>query len=159
MAWEDIGHGADAVGYWQWRSALDGQEQYHGTLVGPDGTPMPIYPEVAQLGEEFAKVGDVLRGHESSGTGCDTAFIRQPLGNRLAEAHKGIRSSSRNFRSYYKPLHELVDTIDVVNPTAPLDGYKLVVAPNLNLLPEPWRRACWRSCRRAGTWCWVRDRE
>ncbi len=34
MAWNDIGHGADAVAYWQWRSALNGQEQYHGTLVG-----------------------------------------------------------------------------------------------------------------------------
>ena len=41
MAWQAIGHGADAVCYWQWRSALNGQEQYHGALVGPDGTPLP----------------------------------------------------------------------------------------------------------------------
>ncbi|HEX3435466.1 MAG TPA: beta-galactosidase, partial [Pseudacidobacterium sp.] len=39
MAWQAIGHGADAVEYWQWRSALNGQEEYHGTLVGADGTP------------------------------------------------------------------------------------------------------------------------
>ena len=41
MAWQAIGHGADAVEYWQWRSALNGQEQYHGVLVGADGTPVP----------------------------------------------------------------------------------------------------------------------
>ena len=35
MAWQAVGHGADAVLYWQWRSAFNGQEQYHGTLVGP----------------------------------------------------------------------------------------------------------------------------
>ncbi|QEE29564.1 hypothetical protein FTW19_17105 [Terriglobus albidus] len=62
MAWHDIGHGADAVEYWQWRSALNGQEEYHGTLVGADGEPVPLYDEVAQVGKEFtAAVGGPLR--------------------------------------------------------------------------------------------------
>jgi beta-galactosidase len=61
MAWHDIAHGADTVSYWQWRSALNGQEQYHGTLVGPDGTPVPLYDEVAQVGREFAKAGRCSR--------------------------------------------------------------------------------------------------
>jgi hypothetical protein len=26
----DVGHGADAIGFWQWRSALNGQAQYAG---------------------------------------------------------------------------------------------------------------------------------
>ncbi len=34
LAWQAIGHGADAILYWQWRSALNGQEQYHGAVVG-----------------------------------------------------------------------------------------------------------------------------
>ena len=38
LAWQTIGHGADAVLYWQWRDALNGQEQYHGAIIGPDGT-------------------------------------------------------------------------------------------------------------------------
>ena len=62
MAWHDVGHGADTVSYWQWRSALNGQEEYHGTLVGADGTPVPLYAEVAQLGKEFEKAGPVLAG-------------------------------------------------------------------------------------------------
>lgn len=136
MAWEGIGHGAEAIGYWQWRSALGGQEQYHGTLVGPDGKPMPIYPEVAQLGAEFAKAGDVLRGTSP----VAQVAILHSYDSRWAidwQKHTKDYDQFANFRSYYKPLHELVDTIDVVNPTAPLDGYKLVVAPNLNLLPVP----------------------
>ena len=47
MAWQAIGHGADDVNYWQWRSALNGQEEIHGVLVGPDGTPVPFYDEAA----------------------------------------------------------------------------------------------------------------
>src|SRR6185369_16406069 len=62
MAWHAIGHGADAVSYWQWRSALNGQEQYHGTLIGPDGTPVPVYAEVQQIGAEFAKANAALAG-------------------------------------------------------------------------------------------------
>jgi beta-galactosidase GanA len=30
-------HGADAVLYWQWRSAFGGQEEYHGTLIDQSG--------------------------------------------------------------------------------------------------------------------------
>src|ERR1019366_4695355 len=37
MAFHAAAHGADALLYWQWRSALGGQEQFHGSLVGPDG--------------------------------------------------------------------------------------------------------------------------
>ena len=62
MAWHDIGHGADAVSYWQWRSALNGQEEYHGTLIGADGKPVPLYSEVAQVGKEFAAAGPALAG-------------------------------------------------------------------------------------------------
>ena len=46
LAWQTVGHGADALLYWQWRSALNGQEQYHGAIVGPDGNPLPLYAEV-----------------------------------------------------------------------------------------------------------------
>ncbi len=62
MAWHAIGHGADVVSYWQWRSALNGQEEYHGTLLGADGTPVPFYAEAQQIGREFAKAGPVLAG-------------------------------------------------------------------------------------------------
>src|SRR5579875_3174809 len=42
--------------------------------------------------------------------------------------------------SYYRPLHGLVRSVDVVSETAPLSGYKLVVAPALNVLtPEAAR--------------------
>ena len=62
LAWQTIGHGADAVLYWQWRSALNGQEQYHGAIVGPDGEPLPIYSEIAQLGKDLELTRDALAG-------------------------------------------------------------------------------------------------
>jgi beta-galactosidase len=62
MAWNDVGHGADAVLFWQWRSALNGQEEYHGVLVGADGTPVPFYEEARRIGAEFEKAAPALAG-------------------------------------------------------------------------------------------------
>ena len=62
MAWHAVAHGADAVLYWQWRSAPGGQEQLHGSILGADGKPRPFYSEVQQLGHDFAAAGSAIAG-------------------------------------------------------------------------------------------------
>ncbi len=135
MAWHDVGHGADAVSYWQWRSALNGQEEYHGTLVGADGTPVPLYTEVAQLGQEFAKAGPVLAG---TSVKSDVAILHS-YDSRWAinwQRHNANFDPVDEIVSYYKPLRDLAQSIDIVNPSVSLSQYKLVVAPGLNVLSD-----------------------
>jgi beta-galactosidase len=135
MAWHDVGHGADAVSYWQWRSALNGQEEYHGTLVGADGTPVPLYAEVAQLGAEFTKAGPVLAGTSPH---SDVAILHS-YDSRWAinwQRHNKNYDPVAEIYSYYKPLREIAQSIDIVNPSVSLTQYKLVVAPGLNVLSE-----------------------
>ncbi len=136
MAWHDIGHGADAVSYWQWRSALNGQEEYHGTLVGADGTPVPLYTEVAELGAEFAKAGPALAG---TSVKSDVAILHS-YDSRWAinwQRHNKTYDPVDEIVSYYKPLRDIAQSVDIVNPSAPLTQYKLVVAPGLNVLSDP----------------------
>jgi beta-galactosidase len=38
--------------------------------------------------------------------------------------------------SYYAPLRDIAQSVDIVQPTAPLSQYKLVVAPSLNVLTD-----------------------
>jgi beta-galactosidase len=133
MAWLDIGHGADAVSYWQWRSALNGQEEYHGTLVGPDGTPVPLYPEVAQVGEEFAKAGPALAGTTVQ---SDVAILHS-YDSAWAinwQRHNKAFDPIANLIEYYGALRAVTHSIDIVSPSVSLSQYKLVVAPALNLL-------------------------
>jgi len=133
MAWHDIGHGADAVEYWQWRSALNGQEELHGTLVGSDGTPVPLYSEVAQLGAEFAKAGPALAGTSPH----SQVAILHSYDSRWAvnwQRHNQNFDPIQQILSYYKPLRQLAQSIDIIQQTAPLDSYKLVVAPGLAVL-------------------------
>jgi beta-galactosidase len=133
MAWNAIGHGAEAVEYWQWRSALNGQEQYHGTLIGADGAPVPLYFEVQQIGEEFNKASLVL-----AGTTVDSQVaILQDYPSRWAinwQRHNKAFDPIDSLMSYYAPLRAQAGSVDIVADTAPLSRYKLVVAPALNVL-------------------------
>lgn len=135
MAWHAIGHGADTVSYWQWRSALNGQEQYHGTLLGADGTPAPLYAEVQQLGREFAKAGAALAG---TSVKSEVAILHS-YDSRWAiqwQKHNSDYNPVAEILSYYRPLRAISQSLDIIPPTAPLTQYKLVVAPGLNVLSE-----------------------
>lgn len=46
------------------------------------------------------------------------------------------RSAPTQIVSYYKPLREVAQSVDIVAPTAPLGNYKLVVAPGLAVLSD-----------------------
>jgi len=135
MAWQAIGHGADDVNYWQWRSALNGQEEIHGVLVGPDGTPVPFYDEVSQTAHEFVQVEHSFR---------DTIPVSQVALLYSYDSHWVIKFQQHTekyddiglLKSYYRALRQLSQSVDVVSAYAPLDSYKLVVAPSLNVLPK-----------------------
>ena len=135
MAWQAVGHGADAVEYWQWRAALNGQEQYHGTLVGSDGLPVPAYAEIQQIGAEFEKAGSALSGT----TPHSPAAILESYDSRWAidfQRHAAAFDPVKELLSFYRPLRLMSQAVDIVAPDAPLDEYKLVEAPALNVLPE-----------------------
>jgi beta-galactosidase len=135
MAWQAIAHGADDVNYWQWRSALNGQEEIHGVLVGPDGTPVPFYDEASQTAREFAQVENSFRGT----TPVSEVALLYSYDSHWAiqfQKHTEKYDDISLLKSYYHALRGLSQSVDVVSPHAPLDGYKLVVAPSLNVLPK-----------------------
>jgi beta-galactosidase len=150
MAWHDVGHGADAVSYWQWRSALNGQEEYHGTLVGADGSPVPLYDEVAQLGREFEKAGPALSGTEPH---SEVALLHS-YDSRWAinwQRHNQAFDPKEALFSYYGPLRAQVHNVDIVSPSVSLSQYKLVVAPALNC--DRCGRESMDYVNGGGTWC------
>ncbi len=135
MAWQAVGHGADAVEYWQWRSDLNGQEEYHGVLVGANGEPVPVYKEVQQIGEEFEQAGKALAGTEPV---ASVALIND-FDSRWAinfQRHSRDFDPVAEMVGFYRPLREQSQGVDIVSAGAPLEKYKLVVAPGLNVLPD-----------------------
>jgi beta-galactosidase len=135
MAWQAIAHGADAILYWQWRSALNGQEEYHGTLVGADGTPQPIYSEIKQLGEELEHIGSALAGT----TIHSKVALLNSYDSRWAidfQRHNANFDYAQLMTDWYAAIQPLATSADVISPDAPLDQYSIVFAPALNVLPS-----------------------
>jgi beta-galactosidase len=135
MAWQAVAHGADDVNYWQWRSALNGQEEIHGTLIGPDGTPVPFYDEVNQTAHEFGKIESSFRGTTVS---SDVALLYSYDSHWTIQFQKHTKKYDDIglLKSYYHHLRSLSQSVDVISAYAPLDSYKLVMAPSLNVIPQ-----------------------
>lgn len=136
LVFHQVGHGADLVAYWQWRSALGGQEQYWGNVLHPDGTPRPHYAEIQQIGRELAQLTPVLAGTSPA---PDVALLHA-YEDRWAinfQRHHAQFDPVEHLLSFYRPWREAGVDVDIVHPLSPLESYRVVIAPHLHLLtPE-----------------------
>jgi beta-galactosidase len=136
MAWQAIGHGADAVLYWQWRSAYGGQEQYHGSLLDQSGQPRLFYGEAQQIGRDLAAVGDLLAETRVEAK----VAILNDYASRWSlnfQPHHRDFNYVEQLAGYARPLAARNIPVDVISADAALDGYRLVIVPGLAVLtPE-----------------------
>jgi beta-galactosidase len=158
MAWQAVGHGADAVLYWQWRSALNGQEQYHGSLLGADGTPVPIYAEIAQVGAEFERFNEALAksgfGSMTDATPRARVAILNSYDSNWAidfQRHTNKFDYVTQVTDVYRAVEPLAQTVDIVSADADLSQYAVVFAPALNVLPDATAKQLTEYVRSGGT--------
>jgi beta-galactosidase len=135
MAWHAIAHGADAVLYWQWRSPLGGQEQYHGTIIDQSGQPRPFYEEVQLLSRQIQSVSGLLAGSKINARVALLNSYDSRWSIEFQRHHKDFDYVA-HFNHYYRPLAINNIAIDIISADEPLDGYKLVIAPTLQILNE-----------------------
>lgn len=141
MAWQAIAHGAEGFLYWQWRSALGGQEQYHGTLVDQAGKPRPFYEEAQQIGKEFAAISHLLEGLTAKRQVAMLNSYDSRWSIQWQRHHRDFNYVS-HFNSFYHPLalsNILVDILgaETLTDARQLDGYKIVLAPALVIMDKP----------------------
>jgi beta-galactosidase len=135
MAWHAVAHGADAILYWQWRPALGGQEQLHGSLLDQSGQTRPFYAEVQQLGRDFAAASAVLA---DSSPVAEVAMLNSydARWSIAWQRHHRDFDYVAHFNHYYRPLASRNIATDILSADARLDGYQLVIAPALLMLNE-----------------------
>ncbi|MEU4160828.1 beta-galactosidase [Actinoplanes sp. NPDC026670] len=61
-AWALVSRGARMVEYWQWHTLLFGAETYWGGVLPHSGEPGRAYAEIARLGAELERAGDLVAG-------------------------------------------------------------------------------------------------
>ena len=130
MIWQAIGHGADGISFWQWRAARDAGGQYHGTLVGPDTTPVPVYAEVKRAAGEAARASAVLANTTPR---SEVAILHDYDSRWSIDFHRQTQRYDQIdvLLDYYRALRERAQSVDIVDPSCDLSRYKLIVAPSL----------------------------
>jgi beta-galactosidase len=135
IAYQQLAHGSDGQIWFRWRTCTVGREQYWHGLLGHDGRPLRRYDEATQTAKEFLKLEDHLRG---TTVVSDVAILYdydnlwslnfQPgyLGNSLQTA----------IMRYYNALFRAGVNVDIVNRNSNINQYKLVLAPDLSLMPD-----------------------
>ncbi len=149
MAWHAIAHGADAILYWQWRAALNGQEQYHGSLLDQSGQTRPFYTEAQWLGGELGRVGPLLAGSTIKAK----AAILNDYNSRWsiqANPHHKDFDYVEHLTSYYRPLARLNIPTDIIAPGTDLTPYHLVIAPALTMVSPDCVDSIERFVKRGG---------
>lgn len=137
-AWEAFAHGAEAVCYFRWRQAPFAQEQMHAGLLRPDSIAAPAHEEVAQVAVELLEMPEVSTARADAALVFDYAsawaWEVQPQGRDFSYFRLAFET--------YRALRRLGLNIDIIPPDcADLSDYKLVLAPGVAALSEPFLNA------------------
>ncbi|MBI5947762.1 MAG: beta-galactosidase [Chloroflexi bacterium] len=132
--WQDIARGADGVVYFRWRQVSFGSEQYHSAILRNDATPSRGYEEIRALIAEVRAVEDRLAGTTTEAL----AAILHSYDDRWAleldpqtRDLEGFKALQESYFAAHRALWERNVTADIVASDASLDGYRLVLAPQM----------------------------
>jgi beta-galactosidase len=128
-----VAHGADGLGFFQWRQSVAGAEKFHSALVPHAGTDTELWRDVVRLGEVCGRLGEVVGSRVEAkvavlwdydaGWACDLPSHPSSLVRYGDDAHAVHRAL----------LHRGI-TSDVVHPDDDLTRYDVVVVPTLYLM-------------------------
>ena len=148
-----VAHGSDSVQYFQIRKGQGGAEKFHGAVIDHVGNEKTrMFREVAQVGRDLEALRPVLGSLVPAKVAL--LFDRESDWAQKASAgpcdavkHHCFDTVGRHYRPYWKRGIP----VDVINGDAPLDGYDLVVAPNLFMLRDGFAERVERFVEKGGT--------
>lgn len=132
-AYQAIAHGADAIIFFRWRTARYGTEQYWHGLLDYDAYPGRRYEEIKHMGAEIKKAGAQIGGSLVKPTVAMLLSYEARFAFQI-QANNPQFSYPDHFHQFYRALYHRHVPMDIVEPTADLSPYRLVVAPALHLV-------------------------
>ncbi|AEI12936.1 beta-galactosidase [Cellulomonas gilvus] len=136
MARNSLSHlarGADGILFFQWRASRSGAEKFHSAMLPHAGTDSRVWREVVELGHSLQRLAPV----QGSRVHADVAILwdAESFWAQDLEWRPSVDVQHRErVRAYYERLWRDGLTIDFVQPSQDLSGYRLVVAPASYLL-------------------------
>lgn len=135
-----VARGADAVMFFQWRQSYAGAEKFHSAMVPHGGRETRVWREVVELGAALRSLGPVRGTAVQSRVAIVfdyEAWWASELDSHPSEDVKYLDL----MRALHRSLYLRGITVDFVHPSAPLDGYGLVLVCTLYNVTDPAARA------------------
>ncbi|GAA2404627.1 beta-galactosidase [Streptomyces glaucosporus] len=130
-----VAHGADAVCFFQWRQSAAGAEKYHSAMVPHAGPDSDVFRSVTGLGRVLRDLAPVA-GSERAPAPAAILFDWESWWACEQDSHPTSRLRYRQEAlDWYSAFLALGVRADVVPAGTELDGYGLVVAPVLHMVP------------------------
>ncbi|MFY9713287.1 MAG: beta-galactosidase [Microbacterium sp.] len=130
-----VARGADGVAYFQWRASSAGAERFHAAMLPHAGADTDVFRGVCRQGEDLR----LLRPVVGSTVDAEVAIVFD-WSSWWASEERG-RPTERldmieQITRWYDQLWRRGIAVDLVEPGADLDRYRLVLAPQL-YITEP----------------------
>lgn len=135
IALQQTAHGADGMLWFRWRTCTAGREQYWHGLLGHDGQPGRRYREAAQTARELHALAPLL---EETTVTADVAIVYDYDSLWALRIQPGYPENDyqKVIGRYYRALFRAGINVDMVPRNADLTRYKLVLIPDLYVLPD-----------------------
>lgn len=125
-----VARGADAVMFFQWRQSFAGSEKFHSAMVPHGGRDTRVWREVVELGSALKQLAP-LRGSRVESKAAIVfdyeAWWASEIDSKPSQDVKYLDV----MRAFHRSLFLRGISVDIVHPSAPLDGYDLVLVCTL----------------------------
>jgi len=136
-SWLPFALGGEANLYWLWRQHWAGHELMHGGVISSAGRPLHTFPEIQEVAAGLRAAGAFLAGTRPTRSGlalhlsttASWMFEYQPM-------VKGFHYGEAMIERVYGQLLRAHLCPDVIDPSADLSPYRMVLSPFLPWLDE-----------------------
>jgi beta-galactosidase len=125
-----VARGADAVMFFQWRQSMAGSEKFHSAMVPHGGRETRVWREVVDLGAALKRLAPVRGSRVESRAAI--VFDYEAWWASEIDSKPSIDVKYLDLlRAFHRSLYLRGISVDIVHPSAPLDGYDLVLVCTL----------------------------
>ncbi|MDQ1595807.1 MAG: beta-galactosidase, partial [Arthrobacter pascens] len=134
-----VAHGADAVCFFQWRQSRAGAEKYHSAMVPHAGSNSRLFRDVTALGRTLGELAPIA-GSRREPAQAAILFDWDSWWASELDSHPTDRLRYRQEAlDWYSAFLATGIRADVLPAAGSLEGYQLVIAPVLHVVPAELR--------------------
>ncbi|TAP41043.1 beta-galactosidase [Arthrobacter sp. S39] len=125
-----VARGADAVMFFQWRQSFAGSEKFHSAMVPHGGRDTRVWREVVELGSALKRLAPVRGSRVESRAAIVfdyEAWWASEIDSKPSQDVKYLDV----LRAFHRSLFLRGISVDIVHPSASLEGYDLVLVCTL----------------------------